>query len=174
MKYEQREQKLKEVWEDVVCRLAPATKALFWLMCRLDSMSGNDVQILIRSQELLHLAKGKHRIRDLGAAFEAVLGFPVDLSFSVDETLPINYCETPKKSAPTDEKKLTEGQAIALQQMLDFLNSNNQTFCLTGFAGTGKTFLTKLLLDYCLKKKLKFTLCAPTNKAAKVLTGLKQ
>lgn len=66
---------------------------------------------------------------------------------------------------------LTDGQAIALSKILDFLQTPTQTpFLLQGYAGTGKTFLTQLVLDYCEKHNLKVILAAPTNKAAKVLS----
>jgi exodeoxyribonuclease-5 len=64
---------------------------------------------------------------------------------------------------------LAEGQAIALASILDFLESQNRTFALSGYAGTGKTFLTQLILDECDRTKKDYLLTAPTNKAARVL-----
>jgi ATP-dependent exoDNAse (exonuclease V) alpha subunit len=67
--------------------------------------------------------------------------------------------------------KLTEGQAIALDSVLKFLaNRSDRTYALFGYAGVGKTFLTKLIIEHCHKKDLKVVLAAPTNKAAKVLS----
>lgn len=64
---------------------------------------------------------------------------------------------------------LTEGQQAALDQIRRFLNANDRAFCLTGFAGTGKTYLTNVILEEAKNLKLKTILASPTNKAAKVL-----
>ncbi len=84
----------------------------------------------------------------------------------------INELKQPVKSKKKDKKiKLTEGQAIALDAVLKFIsNGSDRTFALFGYAGVGKTFLTKLIIDHCYQKDLKVVLAAPTNKAAKVLS----
>lgn len=44
---------------------------------------------------------------------------------------------------------------------------NNQISILTGGPGTGKTFTTKIIIDWAIKNKLVITQAAPTGKAAK-------
>jgi len=61
---------------------------------------------------------------------------------------------------------LNNDQIAALAAMKEFLKSEESFFLLTGFAGTGKTYLVKQLAEET-KGRLIFT--APTNKATKVL-----
>jgi tRNA A37 threonylcarbamoyladenosine biosynthesis protein TsaE len=67
--------------------------------------------------------------------------------------------------------ELSPSQSDALGKIEDFLSSaTNQVFILKGFAGTGKTFLTKGIFGYLEERNITVKLCAPTGKAAKVLT----
>ncbi|OYT15486.1 MAG: hypothetical protein B7C24_12760 [Bacteroidetes bacterium 4572_77] len=62
-------------------------------------------------------------------------------------------------------------QAAVLNQLQRFLNQNyNNTFVLTGSAGTGKTTVTKVLADYLAASKTNYYLCAPTGRAAKIIS----
>lgn len=72
---------------------------------------------------------------------------------------------------------LTDSQNIALNGMLNWvkLNSNNpeDLFCvLTGFAGTGKTFLLKYFVE--VGNLRNFVITAPTHKAKKVASKATQ
>ena len=72
---------------------------------------------------------------------------------------------------------LTDDQQAALKLLQEFVaNTEAQIFVLSGYAGTGKTTLIKMLADHCNNDKIPFTLLATTGRAAKVLatkTGYK-
>jgi ATP-dependent exoDNAse (exonuclease V) alpha subunit len=60
-------------------------------------------------------------------------------------------------------------QQQALEVIESFLTSKEQTFTLSGYAGTGKSFLISYLVDILEKKKISVVLCAPTHKAKIVM-----
>lgn len=66
---------------------------------------------------------------------------------------------------------LSKEQEEALSEINKFIKSKDKvSFTLSGYAGTGKTFLTKYLLDKLQQEGMySFMLCAPTHKAALVL-----
>ena len=65
---------------------------------------------------------------------------------------------------------LTNDQATLVEKLDKFLNSNKSTcFLLKGYAGTGKTFITKGLTKYLNEIRRNYILAAPTGKAAKVI-----
>ncbi len=70
---------------------------------------------------------------------------------------------TQKKFQPTDNQK------EALIALDNFLESNQKCFLLKGYAGTGKTTITKFIADYLEEKKLTVHLMAPTGRAARIL-----
>ena len=66
--------------------------------------------------------------------------------------------------------ELTSSQRKALSVFDEFINSDNfNTMILNGGAGTGKTFLIKLITSAMNKKERTFQVCTPTGKAAQVL-----
>jgi len=66
--------------------------------------------------------------------------------------------------------QLNGGQQELVLKLDDFLkNANSNVFLLKGFAGTGKTYITKGLTEYLTSIGRKFILAAPTGKAAKVI-----
>jgi superfamily I DNA/RNA helicase len=67
--------------------------------------------------------------------------------------------------------KLTEEQQEAFNKIINFLNDPNQRlFLLSGFAGTGKTFLIIRLVEHlCSDISNRILICATTNKSVKVL-----
>lgn len=67
---------------------------------------------------------------------------------------------------------LTEDQENALAGLKSFVNGNKSFFKLSGFAGTGKSFLICYFLKWLELEKLKFVCGSPTNKAAKNLRNL--
>jgi len=73
--------------------------------------------------------------------------------------------KTPQKSTP----KLTQGQQQALEKLKSFLRSNQSFFRLSGYAGTGKSFLICHLIEWLDAHDFEFVIAAPTNKAAKSL-----
>ena len=67
-------------------------------------------------------------------------------------------------------------QAEALNKINEFIHSNNESMLLSGYAGTGKTSIMKMITEKCNSEGIPFSLCATTNKAAstlKKMTGIK-
>ena len=60
-------------------------------------------------------------------------------------------------------------QVDALNTMADFINSNETSMTLSGYAGTGKTSLMEMIANKCRKNYKNVVFCASTNKAAAVL-----
>ena len=73
------------------------------------------------------------------------------------------------KTANKSAKKLTKAQQQALEQLKSFLSSNQSFFRLSGYAGTGKSFLICHLIEWLDAHDFEFVIAAPTNKAAKSL-----
>jgi ATP-dependent exoDNAse (exonuclease V) alpha subunit len=66
--------------------------------------------------------------------------------------------------------KLTDGQTELVRLLGNFLLSSlENSFLLRGYAGTGKTFITKGLTEYFRSIGRNYVLAAPTGKAAKVI-----
>lgn len=65
---------------------------------------------------------------------------------------------------------LTTEQAQALEEMKSFVVAPEENiFILKGYAGTGKTTLLSVLLDYLDSQRISYDLMAPTGRAAKVM-----
>ena len=66
----------------------------------------------------------------------------------------------------------TVKQELALQQLSNFILSKQKDtiFLLKGYAGTGKTTITGVLVSQLWHTKLKSVLLAPTGRAAKVMS----
>lgn len=64
---------------------------------------------------------------------------------------------------------LTEDQKKALGEIIEFINGPKNAHTLIGFAGTGKTTLTKEIRKYAEIKELAVVGVAPTHKAVKIL-----
>ncbi len=65
---------------------------------------------------------------------------------------------------------LTTEQAQALEEMKSFVAAPEENiFILKGYAGTGKTTLLSVLLDYLDSQRISYDLMAPTGRAAKVM-----
>jgi hypothetical protein len=83
--------------------------------------------------------------------------------------------ETKKRVTLEDiyaEYSLTDSQKLLVEKLNDFLKSKNQNvFLLRGYAGTGKTFITKGLTEYFKAIGRSYCLAAPTGKAAKVISN---
>ena len=71
------------------------------------------------------------------------------------------------------QKTLTGDQTSAVTMLSNFLgNKEKDVFLLCGYAGTGKTFLMKGLVEYLMATKRSFVLAAPTGKAAVTLSNM--
>lgn len=70
---------------------------------------------------------------------------------------------------------LTNGQVELVKQIERFLDSKTESvFLLKGYAGTGKTFITKGLTEYFRAIGRNYVLAAPTGKASKVIASKTQ
>jgi ATP-dependent exoDNAse (exonuclease V) alpha subunit len=68
--------------------------------------------------------------------------------------------------------KLTDEQAELVERLDRFLGSTTESaFLLKGYAGTGKTFITKGLTEYFRAIGRNYVLAAPTGKASKVIAS---
>ena len=68
---------------------------------------------------------------------------------------------------------LTPSQQNAFDKIIAFIEDEDaKVFILTGYAGTGKTTITKQVIKQFDEKELSYTLCASTGRAAKILTDL--
>lgn len=66
--------------------------------------------------------------------------------------------------------KLGEEQIQALLSIFSFIVDKDSKYCtLSGAAGTGKTSLTKIIVEYLALMKIEYVLAAPTHKAKNVL-----
>jgi hypothetical protein len=66
--------------------------------------------------------------------------------------------------------ELTDGQEMLVDKLGKFLAAREESiFLLKGYAGTGKTFITKGLTEYLRALGRNFVLMAPTGKASKVI-----
>jgi exodeoxyribonuclease V len=74
--------------------------------------------------------------------------------------------------AITTEIQLNEQQKAACDSIKSFsCDAQHDVFILKGSAGTGKTTIVRLLVEYLESKSLSYKLFAPTNQAAKVLSN---
>lgn len=64
---------------------------------------------------------------------------------------------------------LGEEQQQALNLLVNFIHSDKKAFSLSGYAGTGKSFLVKALIEYLESTQIDYELCTPTHKAKIVL-----
>lgn len=70
------------------------------------------------------------------------------------------------------EAELTDDQELCISALEKFLADDRQrVFLLSGYAGTGKTFLAAGLTEFLLTQGRKFSLAAPTGRAAKVIAS---
>ncbi len=69
---------------------------------------------------------------------------------------------------------LTLSQQQAYRDILGFIESKHRFFRLSGYAGTGKSFLMVQVIRWLKEKKFHFAVASPTNKAAKNLQLLCQ
>ncbi len=66
---------------------------------------------------------------------------------------------------PTDEQK------ELVNSFLDFLDSDDQVFILSGYAGTGKTSMVLGFVEELKRRNINSVLLASTGRAAKVIEG---
>lgn len=79
------------------------------------------------------------------------------------------------KGAVNDEDiKFTKSQAIAVDELIDFIatpfNEKDCVRCLCGPGGTGKTFVTKYIIEHCKYAVSLIKFATPTHKACRILS----
>lgn len=94
-------------------------------------------------------------------------------NISVSKSLNLNNDEIKKQISLEEifiDYELTSSQTELISELKVFLeNKDKNVFLLKGYAGTGKTFITKGFTEYLTCIGRKFILGAPTGKAAKVI-----
>ncbi len=74
-------------------------------------------------------------------------------------------------NANTPQITLTATQQRVLDHMLRFIDSSQQVFILTGYAGTGKTTMMNAFVAELAKRDVQHILMASTGRAAKILSN---
>ena len=64
---------------------------------------------------------------------------------------------------------LSPQQKDLFTQVKDFLSNESNIFVLKGYAGTGKTTMIEVIVDYMNENQMSYQLMAPTGRAAKVI-----
>lgn len=98
-----------------------------------------------------------------------------ELSVRMLENFDFEESETRRRINIQDvfsEYQLTTGQLELVNCLGEFLDSKeDKVFLLKGYAGTGKTFVTKGLTEYFKVVNRNYILAAPTGKASKVIAN---
>ncbi len=180
---------LETLWNKVVDVIdPPTTKLILRQKSQLESFDGHKAIIQINAPPLKRILQGK--IPNVEAAFYEVLGkkVKVKLVAKEDDSDPSSRA-TPmllrrmrerveNSSNPIEPSKkqenyqLTAEQKLALSQLQQFTQSQNKFFRLTGYAGTGKSFLITHYIRWLIDEEINFVAACPTNKAAKSLSNL--
>jgi hypothetical protein len=134
------------------------------------------------------LSAAKDELSRLAAAEKAAHAEIASLNQTLDETKLRDFKNASNKAAGTIDFKpantrrlinihdsfagyaLTDGQAELVNRLEQFLDGKTESvFLLKGYAGTGKTFITKGLTEYFRAIGRNYVLAAPTGKASKVI-----
>ncbi len=121
---------------------------------------------------------------ELGEIIQAVIEFYEDAVDKIDPSVVFTELRQnlsnwiTKTQLKIEEKsvqssELTSEQRKAYKEVIDFIeNSSEQNFRLSGYAGTGKSFLMAKVIEWLKEEEYKYAVAAPTNKAAKNLTQI--
>lgn len=139
------------------------------------------------------LEAAKEELRLLEASEKASQAKITELGLALDETRLQEFKSASAKASetidfkPTNTRRLisiqdafagyalTSGQAVLVSQLERFLEGRTESvFLLKGYAGTGKTFITKGLTEYFRAIGRNYVLAAPTGKASKVIASKTQ
>ena len=157
---------LNSLWKEVIDKISPMTQALLRQHCQLEQFNGSEAVIAVTSKPLLRMNLKK--IPNIEKAFEAVLGQKIKVKLvPLDSSA---FSQTVVQSLP--ENGLTKDQEIALTELKSFSQGQDKFFRLTGYAGTGKSFLMCHYIKWLVSEEISFIAACPTNKAAKSLKKL--
>ena len=188
-----------DLWNEVLdCICPPITQALFRQQGQLLNINISSAVVGLRSKSLVQTNLKK--IPHLEKAFDTVLGHKVkvelvalsDIPQSSQQQSGISRCDpadetSAKERAPKGDpsissaqamvqsppkKGLTEDQDAALNELKSFTQGQEKFFRLTGYAGTGKSFLICRYLEWLQSEEISFVAVCPTNKATKSLKKL--
>ncbi|MDJ0903176.1 MAG: AAA family ATPase [Xenococcus sp. MO_188.B8] len=159
---------LDDIWQTVTALIEPpTTRALLSQQSRLVSLDEHKAAIAISSAKLVKLHQSK--IPKIEAAMQSALGYEVTVEL-------VSSADAQTESMPVMEEdsqsNLTGDQQLALAQLKSFTQSQDKFFRLTGYAGTGKSFLMCHYIQWLLSEGITFVAACPTNKAAYCLRNL--
>lgn len=159
---------LDDIWKTVIAQIEPpTTRALLSQQSRLVGLDEHKAAIAIDSGKLVKLHQSK--IPNIEAAMQSVLGYEVTVEL-------VSSADVQSESIPVIREdfqfSLTGDQQLALNQLKSFTQSQYKFFRLTGYAGTGKSFLMCRYIKWLLSEGITFVAACPTNKAAKSLRNL--
>ena len=159
---------LDDIWKTVTTLIEPpTTRALLSQQSRLVSLDEDKAAIAISSAKLVKLHQSK--IPNIEAALQSALGYEVTVEL-------INEIDAQTESSSVSQQdelsNLTSDQQLALSKLKSFTQSQEKFFRLTGYAGTGKSFLMCHYIKWLLSEGITFVAACPTNKAAKSLRNL--
>ncbi len=139
-------------------------------------------------QLVRHLERAKQELAEVQVAEQAAQQLISELNISLDQARLDAFRNSAARASSTinlDEESthrlfsiedafaeytLNDGQAELVKRLSAFLSGNTEsTFLLKGYAGTGKTFITKGLTEYFRSIGRNYVLAAPTGKASKVI-----
>lgn len=139
------------------------------------------------------LEAAKEELRRLEASEKTSQAKIAELGLALDETKFLEFKSASAKAAETIDFKpantrrlisiqdafagyaLTSGQTELVSCLEQFLEGRTESvFLLKGYAGTGKTFITKGLTEYFRAIGRNYVLAAPTGKASKVISAKTQ
>ena len=158
---------LDRIWNQVVANIyPPTTRALLAQQFQLLEFDDDKAVLGFKSEKLMRLSLGK--IPNIEKAFFAVVGHKVKVELVA--------LDTPQSSSAVvqsqPQSSLTEDQELALSRLKSFTQSQDKFFRLTGYAGTGKSFLMCYYIKWLQSEGIPFVAACPTNKAAKSLKKL--
>ena len=162
---------LPSLWNRVLDNITPPmTQALFKQQGQLLDFNGSEAVVGISSISLLQMNRKK--IPYIEKAFNDVLGTVVKVKLIAANAANNDFRKEELIIQPKQEHSLTADQETALTELKSFTQSQNKFFRLTGYAGTGKSFLMCHYIKWLISESIPFIAATPTNKAAKSLKKL--
>lgn len=140
-------------------------------------------QLAVAKDELTRLEASEKaaqaQIAELGQALDEAKVFELKTaSAKASNTIDFKQASTRRLISIHDAfagYALTGGQAELVNHLEQFLSGKSESvFLLKGYAGTGKTFITKGLTEYFQAIGRNYVLAAPTGKASKVIAAKTQ
>ena len=171
---------LGEVWPDGYPAYTPPTNDPGPLEERNKAVENLAEQLAAANEELSRLEAAEkaaqEKIETLNQTInKAKLREFIDASIKAAQTIDFKSANTLKLISIHDAfagYELNDGQTQLVKRLDLFLGSNTESvFLLKGYAGTGKTFITKGLTEYFQAIGRNYVLAAPTGKASKVIAS---